>query len=832
MPFEDVARLQRALTVEFVTKRRLNLPAVWFRPQGADPEAADALADKLDVDLGAWDGPEHNVGVRLENGHLELQIKAGDDAFAHAFFLAAEHLRIDARAAFGVDRISSVILNVEDQELIEPWATRWPKGFKDKRGHWTETTVRTSSLATKSAKAIYRFSKPLPGSITREGVVAWRPKGKAAALDLDIGVEDLEPRALAPTGMDVLIRALAYATLAYWVRTYLDGLTDWDSILTRMLGGWIARAEVEGRGINAQGKSLEGICWCPIDTREAALDLIEFLGKLGASGDLKVAYLQGEAQLIRDPLAPVAGWNAIGNLFKQEGKQGIRRAFRAGLDLDVIERMSERYLLDISTSVYLDRDWMLKGLAYEKKHDDLVRIHDNESIFVGKKRLNPFRLYATSQLRTDVATADMFPGEEPASIIRCSPVHGILKTDEIQPDEFKAFNIYRGFTIKPTGTVNPDLMRKCVTALDRLLGLLTRDNDAQIKWIKQFIAWTIRHPAVKQQVAPVIIGGQGIGKSVFGNTFMNALFGDLAGVGSAIALENNFSITPFIGKLIVYIDEVRLSSAAAVNEVKKLVRETRISGETKYKDRKGYQIYSRLILTANKADIGLNPEDAADRTLFFIVSWNAENKHMNAQEFLHWTHGLKPDFVELTDMLERVDVRQHLMRYFTDIEVTRAELEDLTHSSREDEGVVRATMSKAREVAREIAASARILAGNDLTAWFNLHHLRGAIFRADGQRSRVEPQAVMKEYETASVIERMSGGFHRFKWGYGKTLQELGKAHNLELLPQHPTGPGDYDVNPVMSAVNPPPWRGNKVKDGDTRRRSFDPGDDFVDGEE
>ena len=339
MPIEDVARLQRALTVEFVTKRRLNLPAVWFRPQGSDPEAADALADKLDVDLGAWDGPEHNVGVRLENGHLELRIKAGDDAIAHAYLLAAEHLRIDARAAFGVDQISSVILNVEDQELIEPWAPRWPKGFKDKRGHWTETTVRTSSLATKSAKAIYRFSRPLPGSITPEGVVDWRPKGNAAALDIDIGIEDLEPRALAPTGMDALIRALAYATLVVWIRTYLDGLKDWDASLTRILGGWIARVEVEGRDINAKGKSLEGICWCPIDTREAALDLITFLAKLGANGDLGVAYLQGEAQLIRDPLAPVAGWTAVGGLFGQDGKQGIRRAFRAGLDLDIVERV-------------------------------------------------------------------------------------------------------------------------------------------------------------------------------------------------------------------------------------------------------------------------------------------------------------------------------------------------------------------------------------------------------------------------------------------------------------------------------------------------------------
>ena len=56
----------------------------------------------------------------------------------------------------------------------------------------------------------------------------------------------------------------------------------------------------------------------------------------------------------------------------------------------------------------------------------------------------------------------------------------------------------------------------------------------------------------------------------------------------------------------------------------------------------------------------------------------------------------------------------------------------------------------------------------------------------------------------------MSGGYHRFKWGYGKTLQEMGKSHNLELLPQHQTGPGDYDENLILSNGNPPPWRGQQ----------------------
>ena len=85
----------------------------------------------------------------------------------------------------------------------------------------------------------------------------------------------------------------------------------------------------------------------------------------------------------------------------------------------------------------------------------------------------------------------MFPGEEPAAIIRISPVHGIVKIDEILSDEYKAFNIYRGFAIKPTGTVNPELGASA-SLRSTVCWVLTRDNDAQMDWPEKFIAWTIR----------------------------------------------------------------------------------------------------------------------------------------------------------------------------------------------------------------------------------------------------------------------------------------------------------------------------------------------------
>ena len=77
-----------------------------------------------------------------------------------------------------------------------------------------------------------------------------------------------------------------------------------------------------------------------------------------------------------------------------------------------------------------------------------------------------------------------------------------------------------------------------------------------------------------------------------------------------------------------------------------------------------------------------------------------------------------------------------------------------------------------------------------------------AIFREDTRQSRVDRHAVMQEYETAGVIERTSGGFYRFKWGYGKTLQELqGPQSGTACRTSNWT---DMDANPVMSAVNPP----------------------------
>ena len=266
----ETTKLQRYLTTEFISKRRLNVPAVWLKPEGLVSSPEDAVADSISTDLNAW--TNQNLGVRLVDGYIELQIKAPDDVWAGCLFEAFGHLQVDGRAAYGAYQVSTIIIKIDDPDTIDAWADRWPKGHADKEGQKVTTKVIYSAAETKRSKAIYRTSAPLPGSILAGDTVLWRPRGKPPADLPELGLEDLEiVRPLVATNMESICRAIAYATLLYWVRIALDGLEDWDASLTLIIGGWLAKIVGEGQAINVQGKSLESVCWAPIADRAEAI---------------------------------------------------------------------------------------------------------------------------------------------------------------------------------------------------------------------------------------------------------------------------------------------------------------------------------------------------------------------------------------------------------------------------------------------------------------------------------------------------------------------------------------------------------------------------------
>jgi hypothetical protein len=198
---------------------------------------------------------------------------------------------------------------------------------------------------------------------------------------------------------------------------------------------------------------------------------------------------------------------------------------------------------------------------------------------------------------------------------------------------------------------------------------------------------------------------------------------------------------------------------------------------------------------------------------------------MTDTEFQTWALTLKPFYNELVVALESVTFKQHLMRYLMDFEVTRAELEDLQYSSRNDENVVRSTMSKGRQVARDIVADARVLQGMDITSWFTTGMLREAIKRVDGNRTKVDVSQVLMEYERAGVIEIIRGDLRKFKFKYGTLLEKMGQANNLPITNNWDYEPDDWGDNDVASLDGGRAWRGNKQRRQSTggRRGSYDP---------
>jgi hypothetical protein len=811
----DQRTVQRFLTIEFITKRKLRVQTIWLRPEAAAPSPEDAVkpTENLACDPHDWID-ERNLGARLADGFIEVKIQSPDDIWAQCLFKAFRCLGVDARAAYGSQGrpISSVLLRIADPQSIDRWENLWPHGHRDKAGQWVETKFAYSLAPTPRAKPVWRNSAPLPGSYFNGALVEWRPFGKPAADLEELGLEDLEPREIAPTQMELICRAIAFATLGYYIGVYLDGLTQWDESLTRTVGGWIARLVPEGMAINAQGQSLEGVCWAPIDSEATARQLLAYLGNYGAPRELDVAYSHAQARLEHNPQALIPGWKTIETCFGPHARAGLRSAFKAGLNIDVLEQMSEQYFFDRSLHRYIDRQMMLDENIFEFNTANLIERHepDPKLWITPRKRVNPFRLYSTSSLRSDVNRQVFLPGEMPGGVVRFSRVHELIKSENRQADEYLAFNTFPGFAIKPVSTINPTVMQSAVSLLDRALGLVTKNNDERMLWLKKFIAHMVQYPGEKPQVCPILVGGQGIGKSMFGSELMRALIGRMAGNANAGDFSNNrFIIEPFIRKLIVFIDEVRLESIEAINNIKKIIRSSQLSGQEKFEHQRDYYIPARLLVATNSADIGLTPADAGDRTFFFIMSSTAENMRMSEREFIGWANGFKPFYNDFATALKSLEVRQHLMRYFMEIEVERAELEDLTHSSSGDENVVMATMSPARRVARQIVADAHVIWAFDITAWFNDIQLREAIKRVDGPRSRVEASEVRLEFERADVITKQRG-YYRFKWGYGKLLKELGRAHALPIEQVWDFQPGDFDDNSVMSPHIAPPWRGLK----------------------
>lgn len=811
-----VINRQKALTKE-INQKFIQVGAVYLKPASKNPiDESWFDATRGQTDLQSWIDDEDqralNVGFNLQLGWTDVDIDSEDPDYNRFILAAMDALQVDTRFRFGrlsVGFPTHVLVQLPEDEaknhealrLFEPREIR----IDGKRHH---TQIRSYGGNPKDPVAKQAKQTVMPGSL-------YTPK-KPTGSEYDISVwysVDGKPAttvaSIAQTTARIasftnIVRAVAFGTIAYVLRNHW--VTGSRQVTATKVTGWLARIVKECSAMS-EHETVSREVFCPIDTDSWAEKLIHFICDVMGDEEphMRVrTYYDAAEKLGRNPDAKVPGWLSIQSMVGAEAVQALRTVITPGADISALTRMAERYIYDETDNRYIDRERHRSHSVFIHEGADLERRHRGDVIFLGGKPRECFKVFESSNIRKRVDGKDIWPDIVPGSIIRVSNMGNIVG-DDYDGAAATYFNRWQGWQVEPIEEIDPAVMAKAVEMTDRMFMLLTSDNMEQVNWIKKWIAWTRQFPGIKQQIALVIIGGQGVGKSFWGNIFMRKLFGSrLWGTASPKIVDDKFNIGPFKDKLFTFIDEARFSGDGSIEEIKKLIRNTEISGMEKYEEARDYRVFARLAFASNLFNMNISQRNVEDRALFYVRATSAATMGVSEGTFKEWAIGLKPFYDEFNTLLNDVTFVRHLVRYFCDMQLDRHEIESLKYSSGGDEDVVKSNMSWARRVAKSIIESGYI-AAPDLALEFPFDQVSfservSTEVKTLGFRG-VTPDAVMAELKLTGLLEEFSEGnragvrLHRFSKKWGDVLTAYSDAIGVTLTPYRVLAPEDYGNN-------------------------------------
>lgn len=810
---------QRAITLD-VNNKFIQVGAVFLKTSGKNPiDDKWAESSFRQTDLQSWidneDSRDLNVGFNLQFGWVDIDIDAEDPRFNACMIAALEYNGVDTRFRFGRRSVGFpthvlVQLNEEESSNFDELTRFEPKEFRidNKRFH---TQLRSYPTNT-DAKNVARQAKQtvMPGSVymhkQQEGaydVSVWY-NGRAVA-DNVRQIAATTPRR---ASFSQIVRSIAFATFLYTIQDHwVEGQRQVTAIKA---AGWLARVVKDGQALNNHEAIAKDV-FCPVDTDEIAESLLQFVA--GYVGDdeapMRVrAYRDAVEKLERNPDAKIPGWPAMEAMLGVARVNALRATFTPGSDVSILTKMAERYAYNEHDNTYIDRVRHRNNMeSYFHDPGALERRHIDETVMISGKPRPAFKMYETSRMRVRVAMRNMYPDMEPGSIFRINK-QGNTITDEDPDDSASAvFNTWRGWPIAPAYPVNVALLNECIEKLDKLLGYLTCDNTDQAKWVKHWIGWTLQHPGVKQQIAWVVVGGQGVGKSFMGNTFIQALMGTLWGTAAASVISDKFNIGPFVDKMFVFVDEAKFHNEAGTEEIKRLIRNVDNPGRMMYTEGQNYKIYARMMFASNTFDMAIGQKSVIDRALFYTKAYDSRHMDMTDAEFRAWTETLKPFFDEFAKFMERQEVREHYVHYFMNLPVVKQEVESIKHSSSMDADIIGANMRPSRRIAKYIIEECRIIEDMSIEYPFNTPALAHRIEEVCNVM-HIRPlrtDLVVAEFLEAGLVDKTMNGF-TFRYRCGTLVEKFGEAISMELDKRFEFSDDDFGVND--DPMKKKPWKG------------------------
>lgn len=814
-----IVNRQKSITRD-VNKKFIQVGAVYLKPASKNPIDDDWFAKtKGMTDLQSWiDDPEQqplNVGFNMQFGWTDADIDSPDPDYNRFILAAMDFLQVDTRFRFGrlsVGYPTHLLVQLPEDEAQNHSKLR---NFVPKEihlnGHRHHTDIRSYGGEDEKGKAEREAKQTvMPGSL-------YSPK-RDIGKDYDMSVwYDQSGRIASDVGSIAkttaritsflnIVRAIAFGTIAYALKD--QWVTGSRQVTATKVTGWLARVVKECAAMSEHevvGKEV----FCPIDTDSWAEKLIHFLCAVFEDDEPHMrarTYFDASDKLARNPDAKIPGWISMADLIGAPGVQALRTVMTPGADISSLTRMAERYIYDETDNRYIDRERHKHHASYVHEAADLERRHKGDVIFLGGKPRESFKVFESSNIRRRVDGRDNWPDHLPGSIIRVSGM-GHIVSDDYDGVATTYYNTWPGWQVEPIEKIDPVVMDRVVEMMDRMFHLLTSDNLDQVNWIKDWIAWIRQHPGTKQQIALVIIGGQGVGKSFWGHTFMKALLGSRHwGTASPKVVDDKFNIGPFKEKLFTMIDEAKFSAndSGSVEEIKKLIRNTDVAGMEKYEEARDYRVYARIAFASNLFNMNISQRNTVDRALFYARAHSASSMKMSEAEFKAWANTLKPFYDEFAKALGDSTFVRHMIRYFVDRPVDRHKIESIEFSSGDDEDVVKANMGWARRVAKGIIESGYV-AAPDLAFEYPFD----AVALADRVAaecktlgfSKMTADAVVGEFRLCGLYEEYNEDIgngkrvSRFSRKWGDVLKAYGDAVGIELAPFRRLLPEDFGEN-------------------------------------
>jgi hypothetical protein len=799
--------------------------------KGIDEDEGEEL-HITDPDLAEWrqrvNRQKLNAAIFLQQGVVDVAFFGPDQTLNECFFQACAKVGIAPRFAIGRRSkpfATSILFKLRDDEakrLDDEYSSFKPKAFTlgdERRG-----------VIIRYAPPIRRGSKSHVTTTLLPGSLLWTPDGSAYDLlewRTEAGTELGKPQKTSIQTLEFfqLVRAAAFASIL----SVISAKTWQTQVAPRAFAEWLARVVRDGAAINANvifAKAARAIVADP-NHAEALIALICQYRCAPIDVDATRAFCLETFQFARKRLEAdparldVAGWASIARIFGEETQKAFRALLNVGADSTLLEDFAERYLFHLNRSAFIDRQAFKEGQAtFVFAKDDLILRHAPNQIQTKKKAVEAFPIFVKSQLRQDVTDVETHPDHLPGSIIRVTREGATIPDNDYAPEHSRLiFNEWRGLYVRPAKTIDAALRAECAEKLDHMLSLVTNRHNGRADWIKAHLGWTLKNPGKKQQVALVCTGDQGTGKTFLCTTFAQAVFGRYADTASVRALDGQFYIAGYLGKLWVSHDEF-VSSFDNAEILKTLIRGSRVSGEIKGRDTATYTIFARLAFTSNEANPGIS-RGRDDRGLFQVTSISAQSEGLLPGEFHDRMKKEVAPFYEAYDaFLQRDAVRQAYVSMLIDCAPEKiAEVEDLTFSAMRDEDVARSHLTNAQLVARIILESGTIHGGHDIAMPFRdseIFNRVQSVTKDMGIRG-MRPMAVLDEFFNAGILGRMSDGAYLFKWKIAGLQRLYGIYLGVKLHSQHPLEPNDDRENDYQLGDAMEPWKGRKSDDGGYR---------------